>query len=264
MSKENYKWYFDPHTCTSVSWQKHLACACQQFLCIRGIKVLWSRLHHHCAMTWIRRKTTCISLRSIIKVRLTQRLHCIVYHLKRKGKKPPLQEFCASEDSQWGSYSECRRDNCSQSFLPRKTGITVRIPQKTKLERRYLWYQRRQSRQWGSEGLSCLFGVEAPSKPPTSRPSSYCFKKRVMFSLAAALIAWMGSHVGTSQRPPPLPFPSTPSSCHALRCVPWQDVEIPLTAPPAQPGAPLLQDHVCSSSLPDTIPGCICASLLCV
>lgn len=85
MSKENYRRYFHPHTCTSASWQKHLVCACQQFLCVRETKVLWSRLLHHCTMTWIRWIITCISLCSVIKVRLTQRFHDIdLYHLKRK------------------------------------------------------------------------------------------------------------------------------------------------------------------------------------
>lgn len=59
-------------------------------------------------------------------------------------------------------------------------------------------------------------------------------------------------------------FPSTPSSCHALPRVPWQDVETPRAAPPAQPSASLPQDHTCSPSFPATIPGCVCASLLCV
>lgn len=47
-------------------------------------------------------------------------------------------------------------------------------------------------------------------------------------------------------------FPSTPSSCNALRRGPWQAVEITLIAPPAERSASLLQDHVCPPSLPAT------------
>lgn len=48
-------------------------------------------------------------------------------------------------------------------------------------------------------------------------------------------------------------LPSSPSSCRALQRGPWQDMETPLAAPPAQPGASLPQDHVCFPSLPTTI-----------
>lgn len=86
-------------------------------------------------------------------------------------------------------------------------------------------------------GLSCLFGVEEPRNPPTSRPPLYCFKK-VTFSLAAALIALMGSHLGTSQRPPPLPFlpPLPPATlCHASLGGTWKHPALHHQHSPAHP-----------------------------
>lgn len=80
----------------------------------------------------------------------------------------------------------------AQPFLPRKTVITVRTPCKAKLERCY-----------------------HPEKHPLQ--DHHCIVSgKVVFSLAVALVAWIGRHLGTSQWAPPLPLPFTLSSCRTL------------------------------------------------
>lgn len=119
----------------------------------------------------------------------------------------------------------------------------------------------------GKWGALLLFGVEASAKSPTSRLSLYCFKNfknswlqesHVLLGCCTHCLDGKSSRDVTTATS--TAFPSTPSSCHTLWCVPWQDVEIPLTAPLAHPCCRTMY-ALPSSQL---IPGCTCASLLCV
>lgn len=77
-----------------------------------------------------------------------------------------------------------------------------------------------------------------------------------MFSLAAALIAWRGSHLGTSQQSCPLPF--LPSLPPAMLCNAWMQ-KCPSLDHQCSPVHP--SPGPCMLSLPTTIPRCLCASL---
>lgn len=77
-----------------------------------------------------------------------------------------------------------------------------------------------------------------------------------MYSLAAALIAWRGGHLGTSQQSCPLLF--LPPLPPAMLCNAWMK-KYPSLDHQCSPVLP--SPGPCMLSLPTTIPRCLCASL---
>lgn len=99
-------------------------------------------------------------------------------------------------------------------------------------------------------------------KHPQNYPAEghHCIvSRRLMFSLAAALIAWRGGHLGMSQEPRPLPFfPTLPP---AVLCNAWMQKYPSLATSAAHCIPPQGWSTPSVFSLPATVPRRLCASL---